>query len=965
MSTEAIDIKITAQRDVSIGEFVGRDKIVNNIEHIYERALTAVEEAAQEKSAEAAYLAAGVTAFIQSMKDRATEGSSAKRGNPYKGLLEYRLSDAQFFFGRSRAIEDLLERMGQGPLAVLHAQSGAGKSSLLQAGISSVLIANGHLPVYLRPYNVEPSLALKRAFLSDPGQAPLLATAPLRDFLRQVTGVLGPQTTLYIFLDQFEEFFTQLEEPARAEFVRELAECLEDESLNVRWLLSMRAEFFGNLANFRPRIRNPFQNDYRLRRMTRAEAQEAAEAPAARRGIHYEPGLIDQILDDLGKSAVHPPEIQLVCSALYEELKPGEMVITRAMYEAAGKAEGILSGHLERVLSRDLPPEQRPVAQRLLEALITSDNRRVLRTRAELLAELASSGIAPEALDAVLTQLIDSRLLRVQETNVEPEKSGEERDDKAYEAAPGLNRGQVTQLAYELAHDYLLGRITLDPAVQARKAAQELLAQEVYAYKRFGTLMSADKLDIVEVRRAELALTPEAEELIRKSAHKLRRQRQFVMGGLGVVIILVLFIIAAAFTAFQASQERAMAISTQQAAQTAAVESLSLQVVSEQRAEAASTQRAEAQSQQATSQALSTQALINAQTAQDSAATAAARADLANAVVETLFDNNGLVPVGAGPWDFAFDGTRLWVSNDLNDTVQAIDPATGAVQQTLPVGNRPGALAFDAQRQALWVVNQGDDLLQAIDVTSGQVIARVATANRPAALLHDGTRLWVTNYSNNTIQAVDPGSGRRIGQPLPVGNLPWAMAFDGKRVWVANRNGDSLSVIDTLLPAEAITATDVSTVSLAGTPGGLVFDGNWMWVSLQDRQEIQAFNPDTRQPVITLTVGVRPTALGFDGAYLWVANQGDNTVQAVDRVAGTVSAPIPVGRLPRAFMFTGQTVWVANFSDNTVQAIDQAAGNVAAFIKVGRTPRGLAFDGARLWIINSADGQVQSIDPDT
>ena len=38
-----------------------------------------------------------------------------------------------------------------------------------------------------------------------------------------------------------------------------------------------------------------------------------------------------------------------------------------------------------------------------------------------------------------------------------------------------------TGVSYELAHDYLLGEIELDPAEQARKAAQELLDQEVRA----------------------------------------------------------------------------------------------------------------------------------------------------------------------------------------------------------------------------------------------------------------------------------------------------------------------------------------------------------------------------------------------------------------------------------------------------------------------------------------------------
>ncbi|CAG0936438.1 hypothetical protein TFLX_05311 [Thermoflexales bacterium] len=192
----------------------------------------------------------------------------------------------------------------------------------------------------------------------------------MRDFLARASNVLSTTTTLYIFLDQFEEFFTQLEETARPEFVRELAECPEDESLNVRWGLALRSEYFGNLASFRPRIRNPFENDYRLNRLTCDEAREAVAKPAAQRGISFEEGLIDTILDDLGKGEVEPPQVQLVCSTLYETLPSETRVITRETYAAEGGAAGILREHLGRVLKRDLPAEQRSIAQRLLEELI-------------------------------------------------------------------------------------------------------------------------------------------------------------------------------------------------------------------------------------------------------------------------------------------------------------------------------------------------------------------------------------------------------------------------------------------------------------------------------------------------------------------------------------------------------------------------------------------------------------------
>ncbi len=484
------------------GDVVGRDKIVNNIQNIYQRALTAIEQAQQEKAVETQVLAQGVSLFAQRLQERAGDTGEAETGNPYKGLLEYRLGDADIFFGRKQAVAELLDHLERGPLTVIHAESGAGKTSLLQAGLSPQLIAAGHLPLYLRPYNNYPGFIIKRAFISDPGQTPLLASAPLRDFLRQVGGVIGAQTGLYIFLDQFEEFFTQLNAPAREDFAGELAECLNDDSLHVHWLLALRTEYFGNLANLRPRVRNPFENDFRLNRLTRDEAREVVAAPAARRGVTFETGLVDKLLDDLGQKEFAPPQIQLVCSALYDELQPGEAAVTHARYDGEGGAAGILREHLDRVLSRDLPPPERAAARRLLESLISSEQQRIIRTHSQLIAELTARGVTPETLSTILDQLIDSRLLRVHEAGAE---GGE--------------------LSYELAHDYLLGEIKLDPEVQARKASQELLEQEVRAYRKFKTLLTEARLKLIEPYRHDLRFTPEAEELFRLSLEAAEQAR--------------------------------------------------------------------------------------------------------------------------------------------------------------------------------------------------------------------------------------------------------------------------------------------------------------------------------------------------------------------------------------------------------------------------------------------------------
>src|ERR1041384_3119029 len=116
-----MSLHLKAKRDLSVsGDVVGRDKVVNNIRQIYERALTAVEEAEQEKSSEAKVLAEGVRVFAERLQARASE--TEESGGPYKGLLEYRLSDAELFFGRSQAIAELLQILQNGPLTILHAE---------------------------------------------------------------------------------------------------------------------------------------------------------------------------------------------------------------------------------------------------------------------------------------------------------------------------------------------------------------------------------------------------------------------------------------------------------------------------------------------------------------------------------------------------------------------------------------------------------------------------------------------------------------------------------------------------------------------------------------------------------------------------------------------------------------------------------------------------------------------------
>jgi hypothetical protein len=538
--------------NITADTYVAGDQVIHNITQIAERALTAAEAAEKARSIAAQRLAEGVRNYALRLHAIATDVTDTTTGNPYKGLQAYRLSDAELFFGRDQAIAALLPQLQRNALTILHAESGAGKSSMLQAGVSPRLLTLGHLPVYLRPYNQSPTLAIKQVFLPNLADVPELAQAPLRDFLRRATDIVGQEAALYLMLDQFEEIFTLIDDTTRSGFVGELADCLEDESLNVHWVLSLRTEFFGNIANFRPRLRNPYENDFRLNRLNQAEAETVIITPAAQQGISFEPTLVEALLTDLrdpDSDKVSPAQIQLVCSALYNmflerrttnpNLRP---TLTLQMYEEEGRAQGILRGHLNRVLGRTLSPTEREAARQLLTALVSSDQRRIRRTKSDLAATLATYLTSAQSLAGLLDQLVESRLL-----NVEVDE-------------------QIDEPTYELAHDYLLTEIRLDPETQARKAAEELLKQEVAAYTRYGNLLSDKEFDIINSQRDFLRLDNDAAELLRLSQVARRRtqlQRYAVIAG--IVLLMIGAAIAIALIQTRSASQQAISAVTAEA----------------------------------------------------------------------------------------------------------------------------------------------------------------------------------------------------------------------------------------------------------------------------------------------------------------------------------------------------------------------------------------------------------------
>jgi hypothetical protein len=328
---------------------------------------------------------------------------------PYKLLDYYGAGDAAIFFGRSQETGHLTSLIHAHRLALLYGASGTGKTSLLLAGAVPRLeqAEPPYETLYVRAFE-DPALVIRRAVRRRLPEGDLPQNSSLLDFLDAATKALG--RTLVIILDQFEEFFIRLSPEFRAAFIAELGTLCDAHDVPVKVVLSLREDWLASVEEIENRIPEVFRIKMRLLPLTRDQALQAITAPVERLGVSYQPALVERLLEDLtgeGDRAIMPPQLQLVCGALYDGLEPDERQITLTAYEGLGGARGVLRQYLEDELAR-LGSAERALARETLEELVTSQGTKAVKASHELAVAL---GVDAADLEPALDKLVRARLL--------------------------------------------------------------------------------------------------------------------------------------------------------------------------------------------------------------------------------------------------------------------------------------------------------------------------------------------------------------------------------------------------------------------------------------------------------------------------------------------------------------------------------------------------------------------------
>ena len=369
-----------------------------------------------------------------SRSDRHTNDAAV---NPYRGLEVFREEDAHLFFGRDGIVADTLIALGRHSIVTVVGPSGSGKSSLVRSGVIPA-IRKQALPHSDRwiiasmipgshPF-VELEAALLRSRLDAPDSLRSQLDGSSGEILRAALRMAPHEdSTVLIFIDQFEELFTVCSPAVARRFLDAIVECTIDPRQRVRFILTLRADFYG-----RPLQHPSFgvamaQGIVNVVPMAPEDLEHAASGPAQRAGVRLDPGLEAAIIGDVLGQPGALPLFEFALTDLFDR-RVGN-TLTLDAYRSMGGIEGSVGRKAENSYASLTPAQQAAAHQIFLRLVSISDVETRSRRRVDA-SELLGLDTAATDIQTVLGAFGSQRLLSFDRS----EASGSPTVEVAHEA---------------------------------------------------------------------------------------------------------------------------------------------------------------------------------------------------------------------------------------------------------------------------------------------------------------------------------------------------------------------------------------------------------------------------------------------------------------------------------------------------------------------------------------------------
>ncbi|HSD85532.1 MAG TPA: hypothetical protein VLG46_16850, partial [Anaerolineae bacterium] len=319
------------------------------------------------------------------------------QNTPYIGPRPFERVDGINFFGRTRETRDLLSLIMAERVVLFYAQSGAGKTSLLNTQIIPALESEGFyvLPVARVGSDLPPGLrekTVKNIFVFSVWMGLMGKDTPLSTLTGTTLGAAinswmvqappdedGDPRPPILILDQFEEILTTHRDrwqDARG-FFEQLAQAL-DKNTKLGIVLAMREDHVAGLDPYAPLLPRRLKARFRMEQLKVDGALEAVTKPAQNAGHPFAEGVAEKLVDDLRRVRVvkgageqeqdrsvlgpyiEPVQLQVVCRRLWENLpdRPIGNPITAEDVEQFGNVDRALTDFYEGTLHQVLEQAQ-------------------------------------------------------------------------------------------------------------------------------------------------------------------------------------------------------------------------------------------------------------------------------------------------------------------------------------------------------------------------------------------------------------------------------------------------------------------------------------------------------------------------------------------------------------------------------------------------------------------------------
>ena len=358
-------------------------------------------------------------------------------GCPYRGLLPYDQAHEAVFYGRERLTATLAGTLAQAGLVMVTGASGAGKTSLLQAGLVPALARGVQVPGSSTWFRISMTpgtrplteLSAQLARLGDRDPAVIrkgLADAP--DDAHRLIGDIVQASRLVLIIDQFEQVFAaEGEEEAleRTAFI-EAVSAAATRPAGFRGdppalvVLAVRGDYWDRCAAFPELVRAMRDGQVVVGPVADDDLRRVITGPAEASGLAVEPGLVEVILADLrsagdagrGSAGILPLLSQAM--VLTWERRDGDQ-LTRRAYEDAGNRAGIARAIevAAETANRGLTENQQAITREVFRRMTAMGPDRGPIRRAATTHDLCSGRPKSEwpEVQAVLEAFAHSRLL--------------------------------------------------------------------------------------------------------------------------------------------------------------------------------------------------------------------------------------------------------------------------------------------------------------------------------------------------------------------------------------------------------------------------------------------------------------------------------------------------------------------------------------------------------------------------